>query len=91
MLRLIEGLLESLSVSAGFYGAWLWFRASKVSVQPGPGIDAGLPDSQRDAWIDALLRAGRQSADLNKQAALVTGIAAAAQGALALLARINLS
>ena len=91
VLKIIEEVLQSLSFSAGFYGAWLWFKASMVEVKPGSGINSGLEDMQRNAWIDALLRSARESASLNKQAALVTGVAVGAQGVLALLDRLTLS
>jgi hypothetical protein len=80
-----------LAFAGGLVGVWAayyWLKASQIEVDP--GWRSGIPESAAEArkpiepvdreladalWISAIIKAGGESAGLNKRAALLTAIA----------------
>jgi hypothetical protein len=69
-----------LGFGCAIVAAWFWYRSSKVSpVLPweyGEGFEPGTTEVLHGGWIGALIEVGRESARLNKVAALWTGTSA---------------
>lgn len=97
-LNLASVLLAFTGGLVGLLAAWYWFKASRIPVDP--GWRSGVPESAEDArkpiepvdrelaqslWITGILKAGGESAGLNKIAALLTAIAAALSAASSIL------
>ncbi|MFM0000190.1 hypothetical protein PQR57_04080 [Paraburkholderia dipogonis] len=81
-ILLIVGLLSLLPALAGIRAARLWYESSKIEVIPAyahyGNIEPVGDNAQTEMnWLDGVLRAGSEAAELNKRAARWTAIAVA--------------
>ena len=69
-------LLALGCLGSGLKAAWLWYRASKVGVDPGwsanPLMEPVDEDQKNSGWIAGIITSSSESADLNKHASLWT-------------------
>lgn len=79
-MKWIALVLAVATLSTALIGAWYWWRSSKVIPVPTwarfGGVEPGDALSSQMGWLDGSLEAARQSAALNKTAAIWTGCAA---------------
>lgn len=70
-------VLAIVTLGAALIGAWYWWQSSKIVIVPTWGdIEPGDELSSQMGWIAGSLEASRQTASLNKVAAIWTGFAA---------------
>lgn len=67
-------ILAIFSLLSGLGSAYFWFLSSQVRVDPGRTIDSGDALTQTNGWVTALLGSSIKAAELNKPAALLSGI-----------------
>ena len=67
------GLSTSL---ASARAAYLWWRASKIDVDPEGGELSGVHQMRQDAWLFSLMKAHSESSKLNSRAARWSAFAA---------------
>ena len=83
-MKIAEIVLAMLAFVTGLIAAWYWYRASKITADPGWGhnglVEPGNRSAAKDAWIAAMLKSASESARLNKIAALWTAMAVALTG-----------
>lgn len=77
-MKIAEITLAILAFVTGLVAAGYWYRASKVTADPGwdpNGLaEPGVHSAAQDAWIAAMLQSASESARLNKIAALWTAV-----------------
>jgi len=75
---MIVSALSLLSAAIGLAAAYYWLMASQVEPAP-PEIAGKIGDAmfQNTVWVSALIAASKQSATLNKTAALLTAFSVA--------------
>ena len=56
----------------GFTAAYFWFKASKIPIDPGWGVEPGEVEAAHEGWITGTVKAVNESASLNKTAAIWT-------------------
>lgn len=69
ILRILQVAFGVGTALASAGAACLWWRASKVTLDPHGGEQSGVHSMQQDAWISALMQAYAESAALNSMAA----------------------
>lgn len=83
-MKIVEITLAILALVTGLVAAWYWYRASKITADPGWGpnglAEPGVQSAARDAWIAAMLQSVSESARLNRIAALWTAVTVALAG-----------
>lgn len=89
-MKIAEIALAILAFVTGLVAAGYWYRASKITADPGWGrnglVEPGVHSAAQDAWIAAMLQSASESARLNKIAALWTAAAVALNALAALIA-----
>ncbi len=92
-MKIAEIAIAVLAFVTGLVAAWYWYRASKITADPGWGpnglAEPGIHPAAQDAWIVAMLRSASESARLNKIAAFWTAAAVALNALAALIAFIG--
>lgn len=77
-MRIIALVLGGSGAVLGLWAAWLWFQASCINTEPVWGAcEPGEAPASQAGWIAGMLRAGAESAQLNRRAAQVTAVAVA--------------
>jgi hypothetical protein len=81
-ILIVTGLLSLLPAFTGIWAARLWYESSRIEVIPAYaryGKIEPVDDSSQSAmdWLDGLLRATTESAELNKKAARWTAVSVA--------------
>ena len=83
-MKIAEVIITMLALVTGLVAAWYWYRASKITADPGWGqtglVEPGIHSAVQDAWMAATLKAASESARLNKLAAQWTAVAVALTG-----------
>jgi len=83
-MKVAEIAIAILAFVTGLVAARYWYRASKITADPGWGpnglAEPGVHSAAQDAWITAMLKSASESARLNKIAALWTAMAVALTG-----------
>lgn len=83
-MKVAEIAIAILAFATGLVAAWYWYRASKITADPGWGpnglAEPGVHSAAQDAWIVAMLQSASESARLNKIAALWTAVTVALTG-----------
>lgn len=83
-MKIAEIAIAILAFVTGLVAAWYWYRASKITADPGWGpnglAEPGVHSAAQDAWIAAMLQSASESARLNKIAALWTAVTVALTG-----------
>lgn len=73
-MRTFALILAVTSLFSGLGSTYYWFRSSQVNVDPGRTAESGDALTQTNGWITALLQSSVSAAELNKPAALLSGI-----------------
>ncbi|MDN7932041.1 hypothetical protein QZM52_12195 [Burkholderia metallica] len=72
----IVGWLTLFPAFTGVYAARLWYLSSKLHVKPTwekyAGFEPGVSSASTSGWIAGIIDANRESAELNRRAALWT-------------------
>jgi hypothetical protein len=74
LMQLPTVALALPALICGLRAAYLWYQSSRVEVEP-EGFEPVEEVGRRIWWQDAMLRAAKRSADLNKRAAKWTAVA----------------
>jgi len=89
-MKVAEIAIAILAFVTGLVAAWYWYRASKITADPGWGpnglAEPGVHSAAQDAWIAAMLQSASESARLNKIAALWTAVTVALTSISAIVA-----
>jgi hypothetical protein len=59
---------------AGFYAAYLWWKASTGKIGPMWRVESGETGVAQAGWIAGIMKSAVESANLNKRAAFWTGL-----------------
>jgi drug/metabolite transporter superfamily protein YnfA len=73
-LTLSSFVIAILGSLAGFYAAYLWWKASRTSIQPTWTVEPGEAQLAQQGWVVGIMNNVQQSAELNKRAAFWTGV-----------------
>jgi len=73
-MKILALILATISLISGLGSAYYWFRSSQVNVDPGRAAESGDALTQTNGWVTALLQSSTRAAELNRPAALLSGI-----------------
>jgi len=89
-MKIVEIAIAILAAVTGMVAAGYWYRASRITADPGWGPNGlarpGIHSAEQDGWIVAMLQSASESAHLNKIAALWTAVTVALTGISAIVA-----